>query len=70
MHDFVERFAPGNAEHHVIGNGDDVVMGLFGEGGELVDGGGPVEVEGDQQRAPVFLFQAEGEFCRGGGGGT
>ncbi len=40
---------------------------LFGERGELVDGGGAVEVAGDEQRAAAFVFQAFGEF--GGGGG-
>ena len=33
----------------------------------MVDGGGPVEVAGDEQRAAAFLEEALGEF--GGGGG-
>ena len=42
-------------------------VGLFGEGGELLDGGGAVEVDGDEGGAAAFFFQAVGEF--GGGGG-
>ena len=40
---------------------------LFGEHGELVDGGGAIEVAGDEQRAAAFFFQAVREL--GGGGG-
>lgn len=42
-------------------------VGLFGEGGELLDGGGAVEVDGDEGGAAAFFFQAVGEF--GGGCG-
>jgi len=40
---------------------------LIGKLGELVDGGGAVEVERDEEGAAAFLLQTEGEL--GGGGG-
>ena len=41
--------------------------GLLGDLGELVDGGGPVEVGGDEERAAAVFFQAQGELAGGGG---
>lgn len=47
--------------------GEDGDADLLGELGELVDRGGPVEIERDQEGAAAFFFKAQGEL--GGGGG-
>src|SRR6185295_1872310 len=40
---------------------------LLGEGGELVDGGGALQVGGNQQGIFAFAFEPEGEFAAGSG---
>ena len=47
--------------------GEDGNADLAADGGELVDGGGAVEVAGDEERLAALAFEAAGEL-RGGGG--
>ena len=55
--------------HHVGFTGGGGVardIDLFRQGGELVDGGGAVEVAGDEQWPAALAFQAAGELGAGG----
>src|SRR5690606_1383316 len=49
------------------GLGEDRDVDLSGEGAELVDRGGPLEVGADEQRVAALLLEPAGEL-RGGGG--
>ena len=47
--------------------GEDGDADLLGELRKLVDGGGPVEIERDEEGAAAFFLEAEGKFGCGGG---